>query len=328
MTRGGRCLQLMIIALTVLGLHTPAKAEDYPSKNLTIVVPLAAGTGMDAMTRIYADKLSQALGKTVIVENKPGAATTLAAHQVANAPADGYTLVVLTSIALCINPTLYKQLSYDPQDFVPISLYAKSPFILVTNPALPAKTVAEFIKLAKQANPPLNYASIGAGSLQHMSMEFAKQRFGFEATHVPYRSTAQLATDLVAGHVVASFAEAGLSIPLVKDGKLRALAVSASQRLPLLPDVPPFSEAANAPDYEGVSWHMLLMSSKTPKPIADRLHAEMKRIMADPEMKEKISAIGLIPNPPMSIEEMQSYIKSERGKWGALVKQLGLAGSQ
>jgi len=328
MRYGGRCSKFLVVALIALGLHQPAQAEDYPSKNLTIVVSLAAGTGMDAMTRIYAEKLSQALGKAVIVENKPGAATTLAAHQVASAPADGTTLVVLTSIALCINPTLYKQLSYDPNDFVPISLYAKSPFILVANPALPAKTVAEFIKLAKGSNPPLSYASIGAGSLQHMSMEFAKQRFGFEATHVPYRSTAQLATDLVAGHVAASFAEAGLSIPLVKEGKLHALAVTASKRLPLLPDVPPFSEAANAPDYEGVSWHMLLMSSKTPRPIADRLHAEMKRIMADPQMQAKISAIGLIPNPPMSIEEMQSYIKSERVKWGGLVKQLGLEGSQ
>jgi len=322
-------LPAFLLAVTgMLGLHSPAQPQSYPSKNVTIVVSLAAGTGMDAMTRIYAEKLSQALGKTVIVENKPGAATTLAAHQVATAPADGHTLVVLTSIALCINPTLYKQLSYDPQDFVPISLYAKSPFILVTNPALPAKTVPEFIKLAKDSNPPLSYASIGAGSLQHMSMQFAKQRFGFEATHVPYRSTAQLATDLVAGHVVASFAEAGLSIPLVKEGKLRALAVSASQRLPLLPDVPPFSESAGASDYEGVSWHMLLMPSKTPRPIADRVHAEMKRIMADPEMREKISAIGLIPNPPMSIEEMQSYIQAERLKWGALVKQLGLEGSQ
>ena len=328
LARGIDLLRCLVAALLLSGLNRPVQAEDYPSRNLTIVVSLAAGTGMDAMTRIYAEKLSQALGKSVIVENKPGAATTLAAHQVASAPADGYTLVVLTSIALCINPTLYKQLSYDPQDFVPISLYAKSPFIMVTNPALPARTVPEFIQLAKASKPPLNYASIGAGSLQHMSMEFAKQRFGFEATHVPYRSTAQLATDLVAGHVVASFAEAGLSIPLVKVGKLRALAVSASQRLPLLPDVPPFSEASGASDYEGVSWHMLLMSSKTPRPIVDRLHAEMKRIMADPEMRQKISAIGLIPNPPMSVEETQSYIKSERVKWGGLVKRLGLEGSQ
>jgi tripartite-type tricarboxylate transporter receptor subunit TctC len=183
-------------------------------------------------------------------------------------------------------------------------------------------------KVPKASNPPLTYASIGAGSLQQMSMEFAKKRFGFEATHVPYRSTAQLATDLTAGHVSASFLEAGLSIPLIKDGKLRALAVSASQRLPLLPDVPPFSEASGAPDYEGVSWHMLLMPAKTPRPIADRLHAEMKRIMTAPDMREKIAAVGLIPNDSPSIEEMRGYIASEHVKWGALVKQLGLEGSQ
>ena len=319
----------IVALLVVLGLHAPVRAaEEYPSKPITIVVSLAAGTGMDVLTRLYAEKLSQALGKPVIVENKPGAATTLAANQVANAPADGHTLVVLTSIALAINPTLYKHLNYAPEDFVPISLYVKSPFILSTYPGLPAKTVPEFIKLAKESNPPLSYASIGAGSLQQMSMEFAKKRFGFEATHVPYRSTAQLATDLTAGHVAASFLEAGLSIPLIKDGKLRALAVSASQRLPLLPDVPPFSEASGAPDYEGVSWHMLLMPAKTPRPIVDRLHAEMKRIMAQPEMRERISAIGLIPNDSPSIDAMRSYIQSEHVKWGALVKQLGLEGSQ
>jgi tripartite-type tricarboxylate transporter receptor subunit TctC len=323
---GIRTFLTAVAALT--SICSPGSTQTYPSKPITIVVSLAAGTGMDALTRIYAEKLSLALGKPVIVENKAGAATTLAAYQVATAPADGHTLVVLTAIAMAINPTLFKHLNYDPHDFVPISLYAKSPFILAVTPSLPAKTVPEFIKLAKESNPPLSYASIGAGSLQHMSMEFAKQRFGFEATHIPYRSTSQLATDLVAGHVAASFLEAGLSIPLIKEGKLRALAVSASQRLPLLPDVPPFSEASGAPDYEGVSWHMLLISAKTPKPIVDRLHAEMKRIMAEPEMREKISAIGLIPNDAMSVDEMQSYMQAERSKWGSLVKQLGLEGSQ
>ena len=241
-----RLSTFLAAVVAVLALHAPVRADDYPSKPISIVVSLAAGTGMDVVTRLYSEKLSQALGKPVIVENKPGAATTLAANQVANAPADGYTLVVLTSIALSINPTLYKHLNYDPADFVPISLYVKSPFILSTYPGLPAKTVPEFIKLAKASNPPLTYASIGAGSLQQMSMEFAKKRFGFEATHVPYRSTAQLATDLTAGHVSASFLEAGLSIPLIKDGKLRALAVSASQRLPLLPDGPPAHRTTKA----------------------------------------------------------------------------------
>jgi len=316
------------VALLGLLAQTAVAAEDYPSRPVTIVVSLAAGSGMDTITRLYADKLSEALGKPVIVENKPGAATTLAANQVANARPDGHTLVVLTAIAMSINPTLFKHLNYDPQDLTPISLYAKSPFVLVVDPALPAKTVPEFIELAKKANPPLSYASIGTGSIQHMSMEFAKKRLSFEATHVPYRSTPQSVTDLMGGHVAASFLEAGLSMPLIKEGKLRALAVSSAQRLPLLPDVLPFAEASGAADYEGVSWHMLLVPSKTPQPIIDRLHAEMKKIMQDPAMREKIAALGLIPNDSPSIADMRRYIQSERSKWGAMVKQLGLEGSQ
>jgi tripartite-type tricarboxylate transporter receptor subunit TctC len=312
----------------VLLASAPARGEDYPSRAITIVVSLAAGSGMDAVTRLYAEKLSEAFGKPVIVENKPGAATTLAANQVARATPDGYTLVVLTSIALSINPTLFQHLNYDPQDFTPISLYVKSPFVLVINPSLPAKTLSEFVEFARKANPSLNYASIGTGSVQHMSMEFAKKRLGFDATHVPYRSTPQSVTDLMGGQVAASFLEAGLSMPLIKDGKLRALAVSSAQRLPLLPDVPPFAEASGATDYEGVSWHMLLVPSKTPQPIIDRLHAEMKRIMQAPEMQAKIAALGLIPNDSPSIEDMRSYIRSEQLKWGALVKQLGLEASQ
>src|SRR5665213_1042846 len=306
----------------------PARGENYPSRPITIVVSLAAGSGMDAITRLYADKLSEAFGKPVIVENRPGAATTLAANQVAKATPDGYTLVVLTSIALSINPTLFKHLNYDPQDFTPISLYVKSPFVLVIDPSLPPTTVAEFAAFASKANPPLGYASIGTGSVQHMSMEIAKKRLGFDATHVPYRSTPQSVTDLMGGHVAASFLEAGLSMPLIKEGKLRALAVSSAQRLPLLPDVPPFAEASGVADYEGVSWHMLLVPSKTPEPIISKLHAEMKRIMQDPEMRAKIAALGLIPNDSPSIEDMRSYIQSEHRKWGAMVKQLGLEGTQ
>jgi tripartite-type tricarboxylate transporter receptor subunit TctC len=319
-----------VLCIIWLGLlvGTPARAEDYPSRTITIVVSLAAGSGMDAIARLYAEKLSVAFGKPVIVENKPGVATTLAANQVAKASADGYTLAVLTSIALAINPTLFKHLNYDPNDFTPISLYVKSPFIMVIDPSLPAKTLSEFVEFAKKATPPLNYASIGTGSVQHMSMEFAKQRLGFDATHVPYRSTPESVTDLMGGHVAASFLEAGLSMPLIKEGKLRALAVSSAQRLPLLPDVPPFAEAAGAADYEGVSWHMLLVPSKTPRPIIDRLHAEMVRIMQMPEMRSAIAALGLIPIDSPSVDDMRGYIQSERLKWGAVVKQLGLEGSQ
>ena len=315
------------LLLIATGLHV--QAQDYPSKNLTIVVSIGAGTGMDVLARLYAEKLQTALGKSVVVENKPGAATMLAATQVANAPADGHTLVVLTSSALAINQWLYKQINYNPEaDFTPISLYVKSPLILVVNPSIPAKDVKEFIAHAKQAKPPMDYVSVGAGGFQHISMEFAKQRFGFAANHVPYRNTGQSITDLIAGHVATGFVEAGASIPSIKEGRLRALAVSSSTRLPLLPEVPPYAEAAGAPDFEAVSWHVLMVPSKTPKTIVDRLHAEMQKIMGDPEMKKRAADIGLIPFDSPSVAGVNDYIKSERVKWGALVDKIGLKGTQ
>ncbi len=316
------------LVLVAINSNLPAHAQ-YPSRNVTIVVSIGAGTGMDIVVRLYAEKLAAVLGKSVIVENRPGAATMLAAQSVATAPPDGHTMVVLTSSALSINQWLYKQMNYSPEnDFTPICLYVKSPLILVVNPNLPPKTVPEFIAYAKQANPPLNYASIGAGAFQHISMEFAKQRFGFNATHVPYKNTGQSVSDIVAGHIQTGFVEAGASIPLIKEGKLRALAVSSSSPLPQLSDVPPFSQAAGAPDFEAVSWHVLMVPSKTPKDIVDRLHAEMKKIMSDPDMKSKAANIGLIPVDTPSVDGINDYIKSERAKWGALVKKIGLEGSQ
>ena len=192
-----RCAFVALSLLTIT-LSSPAHAQSYPSRNITIVVALGPGSGMDVLVRLYAEKLSQALGKPVIVENKPGGATMIAAAQIATSPPDGHTLGVLTSSALAINQALYKQMNYSPDnDFTPISLYVKSPLILVVNPNLPAKTVPEFIALAKKSNPPLTYASLGAGVFQHIAMELAKQRFGFDATHVPYKATGQSVTDLV-----------------------------------------------------------------------------------------------------------------------------------
>ena len=186
----------------------------------------------------------------------------------------------------------------------------------------------ELIKLAKDSPTPLNYSSPGAGVAQHLSIEYMKQRFGINLTHVPYRSTPQSITDIVANHVQLGFAEAGASLPLIREGKLRALAVSSSTRIPTLPDVPPFAEAANAPDFEAVSWHMLFAPAATPKPIVDRLHAEMNAIMSDPDIKQKAATIGLLPIDPPSLADTDKYLVSEREKWGSLVKKLGLEGSQ
>jgi tripartite-type tricarboxylate transporter receptor subunit TctC len=319
---------LLAAAITAVAASAPAQAQDYPTRPVTIVVPLAACSGMDSLVRLYAEKLQIALGKPVVVDNRPGAALMLAAAAVATAPADGYTLLVSTSSAMAINPVLYKKVNYDHvKDFVPISFYVKSPFILVVNPDLPAKSVPELIKHLKDSKSPLSYSSPGAGVAQHLSIEYMKKRFDLDITHVPYKNTPQSIQDIAAGHVQLGFAEAGASLPLIRDGKLRALAVSATTRIPSLPDVPPFAEAAKAPDFEAVSWHILFAPAATPKPIIERLHTEMKKIMADPEMIRLTEKIGLLPVDSPDIDGIQKYLASEREKWGSLVKQLGLAGT-
>jgi tripartite-type tricarboxylate transporter receptor subunit TctC len=198
----------------------------------------------------------------------------------------------------------------------------------VVNSALPIRSVPDLIKLAKASATPLTYSTPGVGLMQHLSIEFMKQRFGIEMTHVPYRNTPQSVTDIVAGHVALGFAEAGAAMPLIREGKLRAIAVSSKARLPILPDVPPFSEASGAEDYEAVSWHVLLAPAATPKAVIDRLHPEMKRIMGSPDMVKRVADLGLIPHDTPSVEGMRAYIRSEQEKWGSLVRKLGLAGSQ
>ncbi len=289
-----RYLAAAALVLLSIGL-SPVHAQ-YPNRPVTIIVPLAAGSGMDILVRLYADRLSQSLGKPVIVENRPGASLMLAANAVAQSAPDGHTLLVSTSSAMAINLTLFKQVTYDPdRDFIPISLYVKSPFILVVNPDVPAKTVPELIAQSRRTRASSAIRRPAPASRQHLSMEYMKNQFGLDITHVPYRATPQSIQDIAAGHIAMGWAEAGASLPLIKDGKLRALAVSSATRLPLLPDVPPLAEAAPAPGFEAVSWHMLLAPAKTPRDIVDKLHAEMKRVLAEPDLKQKIETIGLIP---------------------------------
>ena len=319
---------VLVAALAVMQSSTILHAQTYPSKPVTIIVPLAAGTGMDTLVRLYGEQLSQALGKPVVVENKPGASLMLGTAAVATAAPDGHTLGISTVTPIVVNPVMYKKVSYDPdKDLVPVFFYVKSPFVLVVNPALPIKSVPELIKYAKDSTTPMSYSTPGAGSSQHLSMEFMAQRFGLKLTHVPYRNSPQSITDIAAGHVQAGFAEAGASLPLIRDGKLRALAASSSTRLPTLPEVPPFGEAAGAPDFEAVSWHILFAPAATPKEIVDRLHQEMRRIMAAPDMQKRAADIGLLPLESPSVDGIRAYIKSEHDKWGSLVRKLGLEGS-
>lgn len=310
--------------------QTSPSTGAWPSRTITIVLPLAAGSGMDTIVRLYVDRLSPALGKPIVIENRLGARQMIAASAVQKAEPDGHTLAVLTSSSLAIGPTLFKDMRVNPsKEFVPISLYVKSPFILTVTPSMPVKTAADFIAHARSMKAtPLSYTSLGPGSPQHLSMELIKSEFGLEMSHVPYTNTPQSVLDVASGHVASGFAEAGASLSLIREGKLRALAVSSSAELPVLPGVPPFAEAGGLKDFESVSWHVLLAHAATPGPIVERLHAEMKKIMADPEMKQKIAEMGLLPVDTPSPEQIGAYIASEQTKWGALVRKLGLEGSQ
>lgn len=315
------------LAAAALSCHV-ASAQELPQKRVLIIAQLAAGTGLDIVARTYAERLQHVIGQPVIVENRPGSAGLATAEGVLKSEADGTTLGVMSSSILAIRPTMFRKPPYDPaKDFIPIAHYLKSPFILVTDPKLPVQNVKDLIAYIK-ANPgKITYASPGSGGAPHLAGEYLKRMFDVDMNHVPYRNSPQAITDVAAGHIPLTFAEAGASLGLIRDGALRALAVTSTTRLPSLPDVPPFAEAAARPDFEAVSWHMLVAPAATPRPIVNRLHAEMKRIMADPEMKSRISHHGLIPLDPPSIEASRSYIVSEVEKWGALVKALGLAGS-
>jgi len=306
-----------------------AEAEEYPTRTVTIVVPLAAGTGMDTIVRVYAEELAKALGKPVVVENQPGAALMLALQNVARAAPDGHTLVVSTSAPMAVGPTLYKKVNYDPEkDFVPLALYTKSPFVLIVNPGLGTASMKEFIKKAQDSAAPLTYGTPGPGTLLNLTMETLKRDFKFQINHVPYRSSPQIVTDVIGGHISAAVSETGAALSLIQEGKIKALGITASTPHPSLPQVPTMADAVAMPSFEAVSWHVLMAPAATPRPVVERLHAEMSRITADKAFQKRVSEVGLMPLDPRPIDEIQRYMNGERARWGGVVTELGLAGSQ
>ena len=227
------CVRYALLAFAITAAaSTPLWAQDYPSRSLTIIVPLSAGTGMDAIARLYGEKLSESLGKPVIIENRPGANMVPPTQALIAAPADGHTLLVATPTIIAVNQTLYKKPPYDPEkELVPISHYLSSVFLLAVNPALPVKSVPEFLKYAKERPTPLNYSSPAGGGFPHYAVALMAQHAGLTVTHVPYKNSPQSIQDIAAGHVDFAFVEAGASRALIQDGKPRALAVSSRRRL-------------------------------------------------------------------------------------------------
>ncbi len=281
---------VQIIATTTLVLFlalVPAAAQDYPARTTTIICPYAPGGATDILARMLARGLEERLGKSFVVENRPGAGTVLAAHIVAKAQPDGYTLLMGTSTPLAINATLHHKLSYDPgKDFVPLALVANVPFVLIVTPSLPVKSVADLIKYAK-ANPgKLSFGSSGPGSPHHLYMELFKTMTGTDMVHVPYKGSVPALTDVIAGRIPVMFVDLAPSLQFIKNGNVRAIGVSSKTRVPQLPDVPPV--AGGVPGFEAVAWQMLAAPSGTPKPIVDKLHAALKNIEAQPQFNEQV----------------------------------------
>ena len=268
------------------------------------------------------DRLNNGLGATVIVENKPGAGTTLGADQVAKSEPDGYTLLMATSTTLAINKTLYKKLPYDPvKDFAPIGLVAAVPFALIINPQIPAKTLAEFIAYAK-SKPGLAYGSAGNGSPQHLGAEMLRAASGIDIRHVPYRGSIPAMLDVIAGHIPFMVVDLQPALQQIREGKVRVLGVTTPKRVAIAPDIPTIAEAG-LPGYELVAWQGVVAPAGTPRPVVDALAAQMSTLMADPSTREKLTKLSLEPLPPSTPDSFAAYIRTEVERWAAIVKSSG-----
>jgi tripartite-type tricarboxylate transporter receptor subunit TctC len=305
-----------------------AHADDYPARAVTIVNPFAPGGGTDLLARMVAQKLEQRLGKSFVIENKTGAGSIIAAVAVQKSAPDGYTLLMAPTPTMAVNVSLYKSLPYEPlTDFIPLALLAQTPFILIVNPSLPVQSVTELIAYAK-ANPgKLSFASVGPGVPHHLYMELFKSMTGIQATHVPYRGSLPALNDVIAGHVPMMFVDIGPATGALQAGTVRPLGVSSRFRVPGFESIPPIAEVG-LPAFEAVGWQMLVAPAKTPRPIVDRLNRELTDILAQADIKEQVLKYGFLPVANRSVAALQEFVKSETARWGKVVTEAGIAGSQ
>lgn len=297
-----------------------AAGQTYPSKPIRFVVPLSAGAG-DTLTRTIGQKMSENWNQPVVVENRPGAGSTIGSDIVAKAAPDGYTLL-MASFSHAVNPTLYAKLPYDTlKDFAAVTLIGSAPNVLTVNPGVSANSLADVMALAKSQPGKLHFASAGNGSSSHMAGELFKSLTGAQIVHVPYKGAAPAMTDLLAGQVQMAFDPLPSSLANIKAGKLRAVAVTSAKRSPALPDVPAIGEIV--PGYELAVWYGVVAPANTPADIIGRLHAEIVRILNLPDVKERVTGLGFetLGGTP---DQFQAFIEAEVAKWGKVVREAGL----
>ena len=319
-TGGLRALALAAVSLVTLAA-APLHAQDYPSRPVKVVVPFSPGGAVDGPMRVIAQELSKRLGQQVIVENKPGAGATIGTEAVARSAPDGYTLL-LASQTNAISASLYTKLAYDPiEDFVPISLLGREPGVLVVHPALPVKTLQEFIAYVKERPGQVDYASSGNGSGQHLFTALLASMTGMKMNHIPYRGSGQATTDLLGGQVPVSIPGTAGMVGHIKAGKLRALAVTGAKRSPQLPDVPTIMESGVA-GYEAYVWMGLLAPKGTPTAIVDKLQRELLQVLASSEVKAYMATAGIeiVGSTPA---EFGRFFRTEKDLWARVVRETG-----
>jgi tripartite-type tricarboxylate transporter receptor subunit TctC len=307
------------LAVAAVWTAVPTSAQDYPSRPIRVIIPFAGGSASDIVGRIVLERMADDLGQRFVVENQPGASGNLGTAAVARAEPDGYTILVSASGPLAVNQSLFEKIGYDPLTaFEPISLIATLPNIIVVNNALPVASVPELVKVAKEAPGKLNYGSIGNGSSQHLAAAYFEQVTGTRMTHVPYRVTGQLITDLVAGQLQVSFQLIPNVIGQIQGGQLRPLAVTSPKRSAVLPNVPTTLEAGIS-GYEAYGWFAMLAPKGTPKAVIDRLHAAYDKALADPSIRRRIVEVGAEP-ATSTPAELGRFMAEEAKKWGEIVK--------
>jgi len=316
-------LRPLRFALFALGLSAGAAlAQPYPAKPVRLVVPFVAGGPTDIEARQIGQKLGEALGQQVVIDNRGGANGNIGMEIAAKSPPDGYTLVIASVGTLTVNPHLYK-LPFDVlRDFAPITQTTQSPALLVVHPSLPVKTVKELLALARAQPGKLTFGSSGNGGLGHVCGEMFKQMAKIDIVHVPYKSAAPALTDIAGGHISLLFNNTIATVPFVKSGKLRALGVTSAKRTAALPEVPTLAEAG-VPGYENYSWFGILVPVGTPREIVARLGDEVTKLLRAPDMREKMEAVGseVVASTP---EQFAAYLRSETDKYGRLVKAVGM----
>jgi len=311
---------LVLTLALAMGAATaaPAFAQSFPSRPVTLVVPFPPGGGTDTGGRIIAEQLSRRWSQPVVVENRGGAAGQLGADAVAKARPDGYTLLLGNIGTQAINPSLYPRLSYSDKSFAPISLLAELPLAMMVNPSVPARTVAEFVALAKAKPGHLSYSSAGAGGAPHLVAEMFKDRTGTFVLHVPYRGGGPAVADLLAGHVQLSFMTVLEASGHIKAGKLRALAVSGDKRVPALADVPTLAESG-LPGFNAISWLGLLAPAGTPKDVVDKIAADVRTVLSDDAVKARFVSLGGVPRATTP-QEFGQLIAHDSARYATIIR--------